>query len=68
MGVLFGKSPQGDVQVSRNLDPNPTASLEHEIRNILVYQQAHGFKLTELNTNTYFLSGHQAIRVVGPVV
>ena len=65
MGVLFGKVGQGDVQVWRNPDPNPMASLEHETKNTLVNMQAHGFRLTELNTNTYFLSGHPAIRVIG---
>jgi hypothetical protein len=68
MGVLFGKIGQGDVQVWRSLATvaNPAnESLEHVIKNILVYQQAHGFRLMELNTNTYFLSGHPAIRVVG---
>jgi hypothetical protein len=68
MGVVFGKKPEGDVQVVRSLATvaNPeNDSLEHVIKNILVYQQAHGFRLTELDTNTYFLSGHPAIRVVG---
>ena len=65
MGVLFGKKPQGEVQVWRSTDPNLMVPLEHEIKNILVYQQAHGFRLIELNTNTYFLSGHPAIRVIG---
>jgi hypothetical protein len=27
--------------------------------------EAHGFRLTEFNNNTYFLSGHPAIRLVG---
>lgn len=65
MGVVFGKKPEGDVQVVRSLATvaNPeNDSLEHVIKNILVYQQAHGFRLTELDTNTYFLSGHPAIR------
>jgi hypothetical protein len=66
MGVLFGKKPEGDVQVSRVPDPNVTASLEDEIKHMLLPGiEAHGFRLTELNTNTYFLSGYPAIRVIG---
>jgi hypothetical protein len=65
MGVVFGKKPEGDVQVSRVPDPNVTASLEDEIKHMLTGMEAHGFRLTELNTNTYFLSGHPAIRVIG---
>ena len=71
MGVLFGKKPQGDVQVVRVSDSDIhvkekyNITLEHDIRNTLVPMQANGFRLIELNSNTYFLSGHPAVRVVG---
>jgi hypothetical protein len=64
MGILF-RNGQGYVQVWRSPYPIPTISLERGMNFTLVYMQAHGFRLTELNTNTYFLSGHQAIRVIG---
>lgn len=72
MGVVFGKEPQGDVQVVRISDPDIhlkekyNITLEHDIRvHVLVLMQANGFRLIELNSNTYFLSGHPAVRVVG---
>lgn len=35
------------------------------IKYALGIMEAHGFRLTEFNNNTYFLSGHPAIRLVG---
>ena len=57
MGIVFGRIAQGDVQVFRTPDPDVTACLEDEIKHTLAGMEAHGFRPTELNTNTYILSG-----------
>jgi hypothetical protein len=62
MGVLFGSGATA-VQVWRIPSPIPTALwAEH---GFIFHILPLGFRLTELNTNTYFLSGHPAIRVTG---
>ncbi len=57
-----GKSPEGagNVLVSRV----PSVSID-ELKGTIGQMQAHGFRMTELNTDTYFLSGYPAIRAIG---
>jgi hypothetical protein len=50
------------------LRPNETGMSPNDMEkrlSMLVSHQPPGLKLTEMNTNNYFLSGHPAIRLIG---
>ena len=61
-GVLF-KSPDefGNVLVTIKKTTVPLDKMFDK----LVLMESHGFKLLEFNNNTYYLSDHPAIRIVG---
>jgi len=61
-GVLF-KSPDefGNVLVTIKKTTIPLDNMFDK----LVLMESHGFKLLEFNNNTYYLSDHPAIRIVG---
>ncbi|HEY7078601.1 MAG TPA: hypothetical protein VH500_02800 [Nitrososphaeraceae archaeon] len=61
-GVLF-KSPDefGNVLVTIKKTTIPLGKMFDK----LVLMESHGFKLLEFNNNTYYLSDHPAIRIVG---
>jgi hypothetical protein len=57
------ESPDGAGNVLVSRVPNVTSI--DELKGTIGQMQAHGFRLTELNTDTYFLSGYPAIRAIG---
>jgi hypothetical protein len=61
-GVLF-KSPDGFGNVLVTFK-NTTIPLQNMYSRLLL-MESHGFKLLEFNNNTYYLSDHPAIRIVG---
>jgi hypothetical protein len=64
IGIEFvSPDKTGYVQVYKNIIPN--ANLANEVSYTVYGLETLGFRLTELNNNTYFLSGHPAVRVTG---